>query len=352
MPTKSIRLAVLLASAGLLSACATRDEVAALRQPPLPPVAVAKASPARPFYRNVSVQAVEGAPEFRWFDGGAVITTRPTRVQVVESLNAHLRQADMLAPSRLDSEYMLRTRFDDLRGPDVWLGSDKLASARVTFQLVRWRTGEVVREKTFEASYQVRWTGVTPEIARSAIGGPWLASKDRVVALPGGLVGGAVLGYYLNQDPIWTIADTPYAGLIGAVQARAIGGPYRTAPGFEAGFLAALGVASSAGRFKDFEAMLAGGAIGAAGAAAGPGPDGRAWPTEALTTQFDGRARRLAATQGLMNRAFDLFMTELSRDGSVVYKAAVSCRALNGDADRGPRLVETAAAAAIDCPYR
>ena len=98
MPTKSIRLAILLASAaGGLSACATREEVAALRQPAMPPVAVAKASPARAFYRNVVVQDVVGAPEFRWFDGGAVVITRPTRVQVVESLNNHLRHAEMTA---------------------------------------------------------------------------------------------------------------------------------------------------------------------------------------------------------------------------------------------------------------
>ena len=43
MSTKSIRLAMLLAGSSLLAACATRDEVAALRQPAMPPLAVAKA---------------------------------------------------------------------------------------------------------------------------------------------------------------------------------------------------------------------------------------------------------------------------------------------------------------------
>lgn len=352
MPTKSIRLAVLLASAAAgLSACATRDEVAALRQPAMPPVAVAKASPARAFYRNVAVQAVEGAPEFRWFDGGAVVTTRPTRVQVVESLTNHLRHAEMLAPTRLDAEYMLYTTFEELRGPNVWWGTDKLASARVTFRLVRWRTGEVVREKTLEASYEARWTGITPDITRAAIAGPLGVSRDRVLALPGGALGGVALGYYVNQNLIVSIYDAPYAGLAGAAQAAAIGGPSRLGPGFDAAFNTALAVGSASGRFQDLEAMLAGGVISAAGAAAGPVPATREMSQQGeVTTAFNGRDRRLAATRGLMDLAFDLFMNELSQDGSVIYKTAVSCRALNGDSDRGPYLAETAGAYAVDCP--
>lgn len=351
MPFKSTPMAILLASAGLLSACASREDVAALRQPAMPPLAVAKASPARPFYRNVAVQAVEGAPEFRWFDGGAVITTRPTRVQVVDGLNRRLLRAEMLAPSRVDAEYMLYTTFDELRGPDVWLGTEKLASARVTFRLVRWRTGEVVREKTVEAGYAVRWTGATPEVVRSAIGGPLLASKDAVVAPLGGAVLGVGLGYYVNQNFVAYIADAPYAALIGGDQAAQIGGPSRFGPGFATAFSAAVATGTASGRFTDLEAMLAGGAITAAGAAAGPAPLWRQTASEGeITSAFDGRARRLAATRGLMDLAFDMFMSELSRDGSTVYKTAVSCRALNGDVNRGPYLVETATSYAVDCP--
>jgi hypothetical protein len=43
-------------------------------------------------------------------------------------------------------------------------------------------------------------------------------------------------------------------------------------------------------------------------------------------------------------------MGDLSRDGSVIYKRAVSCRALNPDGWGGPYLVETADAYAVDCP--
>lgn len=248
MSTKSVRLAVLLAGTSLLTACATREEITVLRQPAMPPLAVAKASPARPFHRNVEVQAVEGAPEFRWFDGGALITTRPTRAEVIDSLNDHLRHADMLAPSRLEAEYMLYTRFETLRGPDVWPGTDKTASAQITFRLVRWRTGEVVREKTIDAAYQSHWTGLSLSIA-----GPPPVTRDT----------------------------------------------------------------SAQGE---------------------------------MTTALNGYDRRQAATRGLMDLAFDQFMGELSRDGAVIYKTAVSCRALNGDSGRGPYLAETANAYAIDCP--
>jgi hypothetical protein len=238
MTTNTIRLAVLLASAGLLAACATREDVALLRQPPMPPRAVAVASPARPFYRNVAVQAVEGAPESGLFN------TRPTRAEVLDSLTDHLRRADMLAPSRLDAEYVLYADFDDLRGPNVWPGADKLASARVTFRLVRWRTGQVVREKTVDASYESRWTGLT-------------------------------------------------SGVAGARETSA---------------------------------------------------------RQEVSTDFGGGERARAATRGLMDLAFDMFMGELGRGGAAVYKTAVSCAALNGGADRGPYLAETATAYGVDCP--
>lgn len=354
MATTSKPYKALLGLAGgalLLGACASADDVRALRQPAMPPVAVAKASPHKPYFRNVSLQAVEGAPEFRWFDGGAVVTTRPTRVQVVEALSRHLDRAEMLAPSRLDGDYMLYVRFDDLRGPSLWLGTDKLASARVTFRLVRWRTGELVKESTVETSYRAAWTGITPELARTVLGGPIASSKDAVIAPVGGVLKGVALGYYVNQNLAVSIADAPYAGLVGAVEAGQIGGAKRAPAGFASAFATAVAVGGASGRFTDLEAMLAGGAITAAGAAAGPAPIAR--PTSAngeATSALSGHARRLAATRGLLDLAFDQFMAELSEDGSVNYKTAVSCAALNGVTGRGPYLRETATRYAVDCP--
>lgn len=337
-------------SALLLAGCASSDEVRALRQPAMPPVAVAKASPARPFYRNIAIQEIQGAPEFRWFDGGAVMTTRPTRKQIFDQLSTHLDNADMLAP-RLDAEYMLYVQFDALRGPDVWLGTDKLASAAITFRLVRWRTNELVFEKTVETSYRAHWTGFTPEMIRAGIAGPAGVTQDSVAVPIGGVLGGLMLGYFVNEKLVVSIFDAPFAGSLGGSEAVAIDGPNRYNPGFEAAFTTALAVGTARGRFTDLESMLAGGAILGAAGLAGPAPVSRPMAAgDVVTSQFNGTARRFAATRGLVDLAFDQFMGDLRRDGSVVYKRAVSCRALNPDGYRGPHLVETSDAYAVDCP--
>jgi hypothetical protein len=340
----------LLGATWLLVGCASSDEMRALRQPAMPPVAVAKASPSRPFYRNVSIQEIQGAPEFRWFDGGAVMTTRPTRTQVLEQLTNHLERADMLAP-RLDAEYMLYVQFEDLRGPDVWLGSDKLTSAHITFRLVRWRTNELVFEKTIETSYRAQWVGITPDMVRAGIAGPIGVARDSALAPIGGALGGIVLGYFVNENLAVSLAEAPIAGLVGANEAAAVGGPDRAVPGYNAAFTTAVAVGGARGRFTDLEAMLAGGAILGAAGAAGPAPAARPLVAgESITGQFNGTVRRFAATRGLIDLAFDQFMGDLSRDGSVLYKKAVSCRALNPEGYRGAHMAETDSAYGVDCP--
>lgn len=282
---QAIRIWTALAAVGMLvSGCATQQDVRRLRQPVLPIVAVVKATPQRELYRNIAIQEVQGAPEFHWLDGGGVITTRPTRAEVLNVLTEQLEAADLLAPSRLDSDYVLYVAFDDLRGPNVILGTDKLASARVTFRLVRWRTGEVVRSKTVEASYRARWAGVTPEVGRAAAGGA---------------IGGLVIGAYADEGLLATLADGALLGLVSAQDPATKRRP--TAPNEE---------------------------IGA----------------------FSGGARRAAATRGLLDLAFDGFMTDLSRDGAVRFKQAVSCYALNPDGHRAAMVTETRDAFAVDCP--
>lgn len=337
-------------SALLLAGCASSDEMRALRQPSMPPVAVAKASRSKPFYRNIAIQEVQGAPEFRWFDGGDILTTRPTRTQVLDQLTGYLDRADMLAP-RLDAEYMLYVQFHELAGPNVWLGSDKLASAHITFRLVRWRTNELVVEKTIESSYRVQWVGITPDMVRSGLAGPLGVARDSADAKVGGLIGGMLLSYYLEDNLSWPLAVAPVAAVLGGISAAEVGGPQRFGPGYDAAFVTAVGLAAARGRFNDLETTLAYGAIMGAGAAAGPEPVTRSVGSgEVISGEFSGTARRFAATRGLIDLAFDRFMNELSRDGSVVYKRAVSCRALNPDGYRGAHLVETADAYAIDCP--
>jgi hypothetical protein len=307
------------------SACATRDTVRLMRQPAMPPVAVPKASPLKDFYRNVSIQEVEGAPEFRWFDGGAVVTTRPTRVQVLQFLTRELDSADLLAPKRIDSEYMLYVKFEELRGPNVWLFTDKLASARVTFRLVRWRTGQLVREKTFETSYVAKFPGIPPEVVRAAIAGPIGASKDRVIAPVGGAIGGATQAWLYNHAIYVYAVDGDADGDVDDLRVKIGKAIYMT----------------------DFEALLAGGLLGAItdGVAAA-----EAMPVGATEDEYiDGRTRRLAATWGLMNLLLDKFLVDLSKDGEVVLKTAVSCRSLN-PGSYTYTITETADSVGVDCP--
>lgn len=295
----------------VLAGCATPEEAHMLRQPPIPPVSVVQSSPHAPYWRNVVVQEVRGAPEFRWFDGGAILTTRPTRVQTVKMLEEELSATKLLAPNRIDAEYHLYVDFHELRGPDVWLGSDKLTSARLTFRLVHWRTGEVVKEELVEASYRSNWR-LTPEHVRSFIAGPMGRAKDDPFEPLGGLIGGAIIGYYLNDV---LVANSDVKGL------------------------------------TDFEAALAGGAFGAVGdLILSPEDVTRRVSTSAEYAKFDGTHRRFAATRGLINLAFDKFMLDLGRDGSVIEKRAVSCASLNPNGTRSVIRRETADAYAVDCP--
>ncbi len=346
-----VKFSASMAVVGLLGAgCASEGDIRALREPPMPPVAVARAAPEGRFFHNVTIQEVQGTPEFRWFDGGAVLTTRPTRVQVLKNLTRKLDRAELLGASRIDSQYMLYVQFENLLGPDVWLGSDKFASARITFRLVDWRAQRLVKTQTVEASYRVRWAGITPEMARSAIAGPIGVTKDSAFAPIGGLIGGAIVGYYVNETLVVKIAEAPLAALDSSKQSAEIGGPDREPAGFWAALAPALAVGSARGHFSDFEAMLAGGLISAAGASQGPVTAVRPTAVNEEIGALDGTIRRNAATAGLLDIAFDEFMQGLSKDGDVKFKRAVSCSALNPAGYRFSYTSETQDAYALDCP--
>ena len=151
----------LVSTAMLISGCASSDTLHLSREPVMPEMAVIKAAETGPYYRNISIQDVQGAPEFHLFDGGGVITTRPTRKQVFDIYNYDLKNSELLAASRASSEYMLYVDFKDLHGPDVWVGSNKRASARIVFNLVRWRSGEVIKRQETEVAYLAESPGVT-----------------------------------------------------------------------------------------------------------------------------------------------------------------------------------------------
>ena len=284
------RLSGALLAAGLLTAgCATDQDVRLSRQEPLPPAFVVKADPQRGLYHNVTVEEVAGTPEFTLFGGGSVVTTRPTRSQVLDVLRDDLDRTDLLAPTRVSGEYMLYVRFEDLRGPDVWTFSDKRASAKVSFRLVRWRTGEVVKTVDVAVAYQANFPGVVISDSRVT---------REVIAPVGRTVG-------LTHDPLtlYTYSDLTTAALLAQPQAMA-------------------GVSEPL-------------------------------PQNAELGPLNGTERRYAATRGMLSLAFDEFLDQLAKEGSLTYKRAVACSDLNPQyfAYHSTAVqLETGDAYAVDCP--
>jgi hypothetical protein len=77
-----------------VSACATHADLQALRRPELPPRFVALADSTTVLHRSVALYDINGAPEFRLFDGNGIIATRPTRADVAHMFGAWLANAD------------------------------------------------------------------------------------------------------------------------------------------------------------------------------------------------------------------------------------------------------------------
>ena len=306
-------LGMILASGAILTGGCASDEIVHLsREPAMPETAVVEAAEYGPYYKNISIQDVEGAPEFLLFDGGGLVTTRPTHKQVLSIYDDDLDRANLLAPSRASSDYMLYVRLDDLRGPDVWIGSDKRASARITFHLVRWRTGEVVRQQQIEVAYVAQSPGV---------------SAREVTAGAVGLAVAAGSGYGVTK-------------LFDATKAfKALGRwHYHTAEigGATDGAIYGVGAGEAALLLLN----------------AGSLPRTASVPVS-LNSEIgpaDGTGRRFAALHGLLDLALDEFLRELSSDGSIVYKHAVGCAALNPYGYRFAALMETPTSYGVDCP--
>ena len=348
---RTLVMAAVSAAVMLVGGCASDSDMAVLRQPPLPPLNVLKADDGREFFHNVFLQSVSGTPEFRWFDGDAILTTRPTRVQAIRMLNDKLARADMRAPDVLDADYLLDVSFNELRGPDVVPFSDKLASASITFRLTdRRRPGQVVLEKTVDASYRVRWSGFTPEGVRGFIAGPIGVTKDSAFAPLGGVAGGVILGYYLNDALVLQIAQVPLAGEFGKVQGEIIGGDAGAVSGGLSSAAVSLALSTARGHYSAVEAAFAGGLILGAGGGASAGLHAEVGEPGGEVAAMSGTERRFAATRGLIYVAFEDFMSGLIPSGAVAVKRAVSCDHLNPQGRRISYTTETQTEFALDCP--
>jgi hypothetical protein len=275
----------LMAAGLLISGCMTDEGQRLARQPPMPPAVVLKAEPSSSLYRNVTIEEVTGAPEFRWFDGDSVLTTRPTRAQILLRLENYLLRTDMGAPSKIQGEYMLYVDFRDLHGPDMWWLSDKQASARIYFRLVRWRTGELVKQSEVDVAYTSKFNGMSPNALRYA--------------------NAVLLANSTSTTPVtvFTYSTRNTGNLI--VDPLGLDQPGRPT--------------SASGEL---------------------GPE-------------DGTSRRYAAVNGMLSLAFDEFADQLSKDGSLTYKQAVSCSDINPAYFEYHAMavqVETPTRYGVDCP--
>lgn len=283
------------ASALCVAACASTEDVRALRRPVLPPTYVATADRGTPLHENVAVYEIIGAPEFVLFDGGDVITTRPTRADVASMLNSWLDDADMRADNLREADYLLSVTFVDLHGPNMIPFTDKNADASVHYVLERRMCRQlrqsncVAFEGTYDARLQARMPGVTPEMVRTAI--------------DAGIVGAAIAG---------DAADTDY------VAARWEGAAY----GAALGFLAAA-------------------------------PTGRPvehWDNADAPGAFDGTMRRQQAVTGMMRQNFNRFLFALEAADLITIREAVTCEDLNSENIGVGIITATATQVAYDCP--
>lgn len=337
----------------LTSACASTEDVRTMRRPPLPPSHVALADSGSALHENIAVYEILGTPEFRLFDGGSVITTRPTRGDVADWLFSWLGSADMLADSIGDADYLLTVTFDDLRGPDVVPFSDKDASGTVRYTLVNRHSRQIVFDQAYPAQFQARMPGVTQEMVRagivSGIIGAALApavndSGDPVAAaaLLGAALGGDSAAFAVSHDTL--LWDWPVAFLEGAP---------RIAEGLGGGLLVGAAVAHPDGGLDDSGASLVGGVAGGAIGFLAAAPSGRnaeSYDAPDTIGAFNGTRRRGQAVRGMVRQSFDRFLLTLGERDMLNIRRAVTCNELNDGSYGIAVIVSTDDAVAYDCP--
>ncbi|HVY85406.1 MAG TPA: hypothetical protein VG943_09755 [Caulobacterales bacterium] len=344
------------AMCALVAGCASHDDIRALRRPTLPPTYVALADRQSTLRESVAIFEIDGAPEYRLFDGAAVITTRPTRADVNHMLRDWLSAADMLAPDVRHARYLLSVSFEDLHGGDIIPFTDKHAAARVRYTLTDMHTREIMFEQTYDASMQARMPGVTPEMVRMGIASgligaalaPSIRDSDHSEAwsaVAGGLLGSASATDSASHDTL--LWDWPEAVLETAPRvADGLG------IGMVGGALAESDDAVDAGT-SDRKARWIGGATGATIGFLAAAPAGRPpehWDSTSTIGAFDGTMRRRQAVRGMMRQNFDRFLFGLDQAHLIRVRRAVTCDELNPHGYGVALISATEDAVGYDCP--
>ncbi len=331
-------VSALCAAAG---ACATSEDVRALRRPALPPTQVALADRHEELFENVALYEIVGAPEFRLFDGGDLYTTRPTRADVARHMRTWLNDTRLLAQDIAHADYLLTVEFIDVRGPNVIWFTDKNARATVRYQLINRRTRETRFVREVDAQLQARMPGVTEEMVRAAI--------------TGGLIGAAL-------GPVYDDATDPVAA--GAVGTAAIGADSAAWASWHQTLLWDWPVAMLDMEERISEGLAIGAVLGTtaadssglAGAATGffaAAPSGRPverWNSAEHIGSFDGTERREQAVRGMLRQSFNGFLFGLDEAQLIEIREAVTCDVLNPYGYRTALRTTTRTQVAYDCP--
>jgi hypothetical protein len=340
-------------AASAVAACASSEDLRAMRRPPLPPDHVALVDRGMPLREAIAVYEINGAPEFRLLDEGGLIVTRPTRADVSAMLRAWLGDARMLAPDIAHADYLLTVEFVDLRGPDVIPFSDKTARATIRYQLRNRRTDAVLFEQTYEAALNARMPGMTPEMVRAALTaglvgaalGPDIASSGdpaSTAAAAGGLLGADSAAFAWSHDTL--LWDLPEA-LLSA--------PPRLADGLGLGIV--IGGYAGSGDYVvgDVAARTRGAAAGAAIGLLAAAPDGgraEEWDAPSAPGAFWGAERRRQAVEGMMRQNFNRFLFGLADARLITIREAVTCDELHPRGLNVGVITSNQTQVAYDCP--
>ena len=322
-------------------ACATSEDVRALRQPALPPTQVALADRHAELFENVAVYEIVGAPEFRLLDGGDLYTTRPTRADVARHMRTWLSDARLLAPDIAHADYLMIVEFIEVHGPNVVWFTNKNARASVRYEIVNRRTRETLFVREVDAQLQARMPGVTQEMVRAAIAG--------------GLIGVAL-------EPVYDDATDPVAA--GVFGTALIGGESAAWSSWHQTLLWDWPVAVLDMEHRISEGLAIGTALGAtaadagglAGAATGflaAAPSGRPveqWNSTERLGSFNGTERREQAVRGMLRQSFNGFLFGLEQEELIDIREAVTCDDLNPYGYGTAMRTTTDTQVAYDCP--
>lgn len=148
----SLKLVLAACAALSVTACASKDAVAA-RQTPQPLITQSvRVDAASPFYHQMALGPITGTSQFSWF------LPEPNRSVLRPRFEAALQQAGLAAPDRDQARYVIALDFDRVHGPDFGSHMDAALIGRVW--ITDRLTGQVILSEPVSARREAYWPGI------------------------------------------------------------------------------------------------------------------------------------------------------------------------------------------------